>query len=499
MPPMGHTMPAEATTPNTDTTAAAGATSPAPDAAEALNVAIKSLTATAGVVEKGLAILNQTPAGGPTPAQLFGGQAPHGTSGSLREKGFSYLKMAGYAMGAVSAEDAKEELDVCSRLQKSLMAAGFVPTHGRHAFTVPFSTQHLPHWIAGVPELAAEIRQKCFAAVRDFDPEEANWIARKAWSGAVREKAMGTLTDVLGGSLVAGPSLGELIELQRNAEIFSRLGCREITLPPNGRIQFPKQTAGGTFYMVGESASITASDQATGNLTLSAKKGACITVLNDELIRFASPAAEQFVRADMAAVAARGWDTQMLTGVGGMTNILGLLNYTDLTTHTGFDTPIDANTGYLVQPEDIALMESELPDAVDAPTAWLMRKSLWGKIRTRRNSAVAPGDGKGAFTTDAMRTAAGRAEYTLEGTPVVRSNNVPADRVRGTATNLTAIVLGMWSDWIIARTGAMEFLSNAYADTYFANAQVGVRMIQYQDAGARHGASFNLFDDVQVA
>lgn len=493
-------MPTEAANQTPENTPAAATSPAASDAtADALNVAIKSLTATAGVVEKGLTILANTPAAGVTPGQMFGGQAPFGTSGSLREKGFSYLKMAGYAMGAVSPEDAKEELDVCSRLQKSLVSAGFTPTHPRFAYTVPFSTEHLPHWVDGVPELAAEIRQKSFAAVRDADPDEMNYIAQKAFHGRMREKAMGTLSDILGGSLVAGPSLGELIELQRNAEIFSRLGCRELTLPPNGRIQFPKQTSGGTFYMVGEGKAITESSQATGSLTLSAKKGACLTVLNDELIRFASPAAEQFVRADIAAVAARGWDTQMLTGVGGMTNILGLLRYTDLTSHTGYETPVDANTGYVFQPEDASLMEAELPDAVDQPTAWLMRKTLWGKLRTRRNAAVSPGDNKGAFTFDAGRIEGSKAAYMLEGTPVVRSNNVPADRTRGSGTALTLAILGLWSEWIIGRMGAMEFLSNAYSDTYFVNAQVGLRMIQYQDAGARHGASFNLFDGLQVA
>jgi hypothetical protein len=47
--------------------------------------------------------------------------------------------------------------------------------------------------------------------------------------------------------------------------------------------------------------------------------------------------------------------------------------------------------------------------------------------------------------------------------------------------------------------GGAEFLSNSLSDTYFANAQTGIRMIQYMDAGARHGASFNLFDGVRLA
>ena len=46
--------------------------------------------------------------------------------------------------------------------------------------------------------------------------------------------------------------LGELIDLQRNLEVFAAAGAQEIALPPNGRMQFPKLTGGSTAYWVGE-------------------------------------------------------------------------------------------------------------------------------------------------------------------------------------------------------------------------------------------------------
>jgi HK97 family phage major capsid protein len=90
------------------------------------------------------------------------------------------------------------------------------------------------------------------ASGEGFDPDEAAWIAAR-----LGRKAVGTTSDILGGSLVAGPVLGELIDLQRNMEVFAAAGAQEVALPPNGRIKFPKLNGGATAYWVGEAASIT--------------------------------------------------------------------------------------------------------------------------------------------------------------------------------------------------------------------------------------------------
>ncbi len=42
-------------------------------------------------------------------------------------------------------------------------------------------------------------------------------------------------------------------------------------------------------------------------------------------------------------------------------------------------------------------MDSKLPDAVDAPTAWVMRKAMFAALMNRRADAVTAADGKGPF------------------------------------------------------------------------------------------------------
>src|SRR5207237_1908318 len=178
--------------------------------------------------------------------------------------------------------------------------------------------------------------------------------------------------DTAGGTLVALPVLGELIDLQRNLEAFASAGAREIALPPNGRIQFPKLTGGSTAYWVGEAASITESTPTTGNLDLQSKRLGVFVKMNNELLRFASPSAEGLVRFDMARVAALKSDLAMLEGTGG-TQIKGLLTYSDITAHTASTT---GGTGDTFQAQDVAKMHSKLPDAVTSPSAWVMRKEM---------------------------------------------------------------------------------------------------------------------------
>src|SRR5262249_20541293 len=352
--------------------------------------------------------------------------------------------------------------------------------------------RHLPAFEPRGQRLQQEIRQKMTAYQDRFDPEEADWIARKL---NLRTKALGALSDIAGGTLVAAPMLGELIELQRNMETFANAGCQEIALPPNGRIQFPKLTGGSTAYWVGEGTAITESTPATGNLDLQAKKLGVFVKLNNELLRFASASAEGLIRFDMARVAALRADLAMLEGTGG-TQIKGLLTYSDINTLSA-STP-GAN-GDTFAAQDVAKMEGKLPDAVQAPTAWLMRKDMYAALMNRRADAVSAADQAGAFLFHPARRAADAPPTELYGTKVVRTAQVSNTRTKGAGVNLTYIVLGYFPDWIVSRMGVMEFLASGLGDTALQNDQTYLRGIQHIDAGPRHAASFVLCDQLVIA
>jgi len=419
-------------------------------------------------------------------------RVPWVTSGPIGQDsaGYSVLKAASFALGYIGPDQAKEEINIHHQLRDLYQTYGFVPHCGHQSFLVPIATDHLPSFEPRGTRLRDEIRQKMCAHEGRFDPDEAAWITRRTLRP--RTKALGTNSDLAGGSLVNFPVLGELIELQRNMEAFANAGCREVALPPNGRLQFPKITGGSTAYWVGEATSITESQPTTGNLELMAKKLGIFVKLNNELLRFASPSAEGLVRFDMARVAALKADQAMLDGTGG-TQIKGLLSYSGLGTVTASTSETDGNT---FQPEDVARMEAALPDAVDAPTAWLMRKAMFGALMGRRADAVEADDERGSFVFQPGRRTADAPPTELYGTRVVRSSQVAADRVKGSSSDLTYILLGYFPDWIVARLGVMEFLASGLGDSALQNDQTYLRGIQHLDAGPRHAASFVLCDQL---
>ena len=418
-------------------------------------------------------------------------RVPWATSGPVGRDsaGYSVLKAAAYALGYVGADQAKEEIHTHHQLRTLYAGYGFAPHHGQQSFLVPLASGHLPGFEPHGRRLQQEVRQKMTADAGRFDPDEADWVRRKL---DPRAKALGTLSATAGGTLLGGTPLGELIDLQRSLEVFAAAGAREVALPPGGRIAFPRLTAAATAYWVGEGAAIPETQPATGNLELAAKKLGVLVKLNNELLRFASPSAEGLVRFDMARAAALKADLAMLEGAGG-TQIKGLLTYTGVVPHVAGVTGANGDT---FQPADVAAMEAKLPDAVDGPTAWVMRKGLFAALVNRRADAVTAADGRGPFLFRTAPGTGGGVPAELGGTRVVRTGQVSATRVKGSGSNLTYALLGHFPDWVVARMGVMEFLASGMGDTALQADQTFLRGIQHIDAGPRHPASFVLCDQL---
>lgn len=454
----------------------------------------KSLTSRLDEIEKKL---EQPVQKGFNPEHLF-----HATSGPVGRDsaGYSIAKAAGFANGYISKENAKEEVAVSSKLKSLYKNNGYKFHNQAASFLVPYSTDHIPQDSSEGVELATELRQKQIGSVQGYDPLEAEWNIRKAFGNEHlerRRKAMGSISDTAGGVLVGFPTLGELIDLQRNMEVFARAGARDVTLPPNAMIDYPKLTGGATAYWVGESAAITASDETTGSLKLVGKKLAVLVKINNELFRYAGPSTEGMIRQDMAMVAALRADLAMLEGTGG-TQIKGLITYPTSSSWTsGTDNMLSYSvTSNVIQPEDINKMIGKLPDPVqDLPLTFVMRNDLWGALSARRADAVTASDGKGPFVFNLTRGAGDEIAKRLAGNPVVTSSQISNSR----GSSQTYVIAGAFQDWIVGRFGVMEFLATNTGDTAFTNDQTWLRAIQILDAGPRNSASFLFADLINVA
>ena len=407
--------------------------------------------------------------------------------------GYSVLKAAAFALGYVEADQAKEEIQTHHQLRDLYAGYGFTPHHGGQSFLVPLASSHLPVFEPRGKQLRDELHDKMTVHAGKFDPDEADWITRRL--GGYRGKTMTSNQDESGGTFVPNASLGELIDLQRNMEAFANAGASEIALPPNGRVQFPKLASSTNAYWVGEGAAITPSTPETDSLNLQAKKLGVLVMINNELLRFASPSAEGLIRFDMARSAALKADMAMLDG-SGTTQIKGLLSYTGINKQTASTVGTDGN---LFEPEDVALMESALPDAVDTPTAWMMRKGMYAALMNRRGDAVSADDAHGPFLFRPHPAGSEGPPTRLFGTKVVRSSQISATRTKGSGSDLTYILLGHFPDWVVARMGVMEFLASGHGDTALTNDMTYLRGIQHIDAGPRHEKSFVVCDQLLVA
>lgn len=444
--------------------------------------------------------------GSPNPVTKGAAATPWVTTGPVGGSGtYSLARAIGFAKGVYRAENAKEEIHVHEQLKGLLRTKGFYPSK-EASMLVPIGTSFLPSchedgsdW-GEMRKLSGEIREKQAAALPiAHDPEHDDWLR-----GKVAEKtSLSTNSTLLGGSFVAPPSLGEVIDLQRNVESFSRAGASNVTLPPNGRIIFPKQTGGGTAYWVGENVAITESNPTTGQLSLEAKKLAVRYQVTDEMLRFASPDMESFMRNDMAMVLGLEADAKMFDGVGG-TQIKGLLTYPTSTSWTSGTDKVLAYTasttganGNTFRPQDFVKMSHLMPDPVQVmPRTFIMRTNHAMNIMSARADAVSAADAAGPFVFSLTRDPSTGAPQGVYGSKLVLSYNVPANRVKSSGTDLTVVTHGAFSDWLIGRVGVMEILANPWETTAYANATTLLRGIQYIDAGPRHLASFAFCDQL---
>ena len=423
-------------------------------------------------------------------SQLFGGGSASVQVGPMSgSEGYSFLRALGLRQGFLKAEQAKYELDVNERLRKHYVEQGGMTLAGANSMLVPLGSSHIGNLDTG---LGTELRQAMAQSVSGADLAEGNAIAQR-FPGSVSQISWSSDP---AGALVANAPLGELIELIRAKSVLDQAGATEISLPPNGKIDFPRHTSGLTGYWVGENAAITDSSMGTDTLSLTAKKLAGLVKLPNELIRYATPSIEAFVRNDLATTLALKADLTMLDASGSATEPTGILETTDVQYVTASTVGADGDT---FEPQDPGRIAAAiLDDNFDTTNAtWVMRPEVFVGLYNKRAAAVSSSDGEGAFLFSTNR---GQIENGLPprlfGHPVIVSTQVANDRSKGAASDLTYVLFGVFSEWLIARAGVLEFATSTQGDTPFANDQTWVRAIMSMDAGARHPKAFAVCKDL---
>jgi hypothetical protein len=155
----------------------------------------------------------------------------------LSSRPYSFLKAFGLLSGQVERENAKAEVEVSERLRNYYNSFGFKKSLVNSVF--------LPFWadaLTGDAKMAQEIGEIVRAGNVAVTPEDVQ-AARRQLAAMGYTRALSWVDESAGGSLVAPPQMGELIDLLRNNEVLMAAGARVLPMPPQGRITFPRHTS----------------------------------------------------------------------------------------------------------------------------------------------------------------------------------------------------------------------------------------------------------------
>lgn len=301
-------------------------------------------------------------------------------------------------------------------------------------------------------------------------------------------KALAASTGSAGGFVVPDNYSAELIEFLRPASVVRKMQAR--TLPmPNGNMTLPKITGGSSAGYIAENTNITATQPTFGQLKLSAKKLAALTPISNDLMRFASPAADEFVRNDLIAAIAQAEDSNFIRGAMSGANPRGLRYWAPSDAVIAVNATVNlANVAADLSKLMLSLLNNNT--RMIAP-GWLMAprsKVYLGDLRTTNGEKVYPEV---------------EASNMLRGYPIGVTTNIPIN-LAVTDTSESEIYFVDFADVVIGEVPTMTIdvsSEAAYHDgsnvvAAFSLDQTVIRVIMENDLVVRHGYSVAVLKDV---
>jgi hypothetical protein len=412
-------------------------------------------------------------------------------------RGFRMCKAMAVQVGLLDRTEAPEEMEACRQFTKALDDAGQLPANvGPNSILMPFGSELLTDDVVGHKGFKV-FKSMWAAGAENPDLDEVNWLRRKVY-----KTPMSYLSDSIGGTLVAPPVQGELIELVRPNEALQQAGVTRVPLPPNGRIVYPRQTGPSTMYWVGENISITESNPTTGQIAMMGKKGGVYVTVPNELLKFSSVAADTLIRNDAAKTLALGLDEAGLYGSGSASRPKGLSLYTGSNEVIQYASVSPApkgigGNGNTLRPEDGYRMIGLIEDRNFQFTGWIFRPSMANNINGYRADAAAPADAAGGFVQSFMRAFSDRMPadnwcgYKMSKSATIRNN-----RTKGSGTGLTEVFGGQWEHLLHGMFGAIEFAASNQAGNNFQQDQTSIRALVITDFVPRYEGAFVHYDQL---
>lgn len=292
-------------------------------------------------------------------------------------------------------------------------------------------------------------------------------------------------------TLLVGSSAADLVPNVHRADLFidrlraalvmERLGAT-ILDGLVGTVDIPRQTGSSTAQWVDEDGSLTETDAAFDDVTLSPKTVGAMTSYSRRTLLNASPSIEQIVRNDLAQTIASAIDEKAIAGTGASNTPTGILST------SGIGSVAMGTNGLAPTWQSILdlIAEVEVDNAVGR--AFLGNSKFVKKAR----GVVKVAD------TDSTMLMDGPNE--LAGYPLAVTNAVPSNLTKGSSSGVaSALIFGNFSDLLIGYWSGVDILLNPYETTAYAKGRVLVRAMRDVDVQVRHPESFAAIKDLLTA
>lgn len=346
------------------------------------------------------------------------------------------------------------------------------------------------------PGIMAARLVRLFAAAKG-DPDRARDLAKSsAWDDGHRDAVLVAIDRGMdfgkralvagigssGGFMVAEEYSDEVIDLLRHRAVIRKLGARSIPLP-GGNLSQPRLSSGATATYVGEAVSSNASQEALQQLKWSSKTLMALVPISNDLLKFASPAADQMVLDDMVKQIAVAEDSYFIRGLGTAFSPRGV-RYA----MASGNVLNSAGTSLANMVTDLEDLESQL-EQNDVPMinpAWIMNPRSKNSLKFAQT------------TTGAFLFREEMQDGMLMDYPYAFTNNVPAN-LGGGANQAEVYFLDM-SEVVIADVPGLEIeisTEAAYVDSTGTLQAAFSQNVTVMKAVERH--DINLLHDVSAA
>ncbi len=268
------------------------------------------------------------------------------------------------------------------------------------------------------------------------------------------------------------------IDRLRSALVMERLGATVLS-GLIGTVDIPRQTGSSTAQWVAEDGSLTETDAAFDDVTLSPKTVGAMTSYSRRTLLNASPSIEQIVRNDLAQIIAAAIDEKAIAGDGTSNTPTGILST------SGIGSVAMGTNGGAPTWQAVLDLIAELETDNAEGRAFLTNPKFVKKAR---------GTVKVASTDSVMLQ---ESPNELAGYPLATTNAVPSNLTKGTSSGVcSALIFGNFSDLLIGYWSGIDILLNPYETTAYAKGRVLVRAMRDLDVQVRHAESFAAIKDI---